>query len=80
MTGASTANLAIVLVDARYNMPQVTQDLDAMVSWMSEAPLRPGQRLAVKHTTRSARAVVKDIQHQLNVNTLHAWKTLVSWD
>ncbi|CCG05359.1 sulfate adenylyltransferase subunit 1 [Blastococcus saxobsidens] len=53
------------------NAPHVTQDLDALVSWMTDEPLRPRQRLAVKHTTRSVRAVVKDVQYRLDVNTLH---------
>ena len=53
------------------NMPTTSQDIDAMVTWMSEAPLRPGQKLAVKHTSRSARVLVKDLQYRLDVNTLH---------
>jgi bifunctional enzyme CysN/CysC len=54
-----------------HNAPQVTQDVDALVCWMSDQPLRPRQRLAVKHTTRSVRAVVKELQYRLDVNTLH---------
>ena len=54
------------------NQPTVTQDVDAMVCWMDEASaLRPGTRLALKHTTRSCRALVKDLQYRLDVNTLH---------
>jgi bifunctional enzyme CysN/CysC len=53
------------------NAPQVTQDLDALVCWMADEPLRPRQRLAVKHTTRSVRAVVKELAYRLDVNTLH---------
>jgi bifunctional enzyme CysN/CysC len=53
------------------NAPRVTQDLDALVCWMTDEPLRPRQRLAVKHTTRSVRAVVKDVVYRLDVNTLH---------
>jgi bifunctional enzyme CysN/CysC len=53
------------------NAPDVVQDIDAMVCWMSEAPLRVGQKLAIKHTTRSARALIKDLQYRLDVNTLH---------
>ncbi|MGY1688446.1 sulfate adenylyltransferase subunit 1 [Geodermatophilus sp. SYSU D00804] len=53
------------------NVPQVTQDLDALVCWMAEEPLRPRQRLAVKHTTRSVRAVVKELTYRLDINTLH---------
>jgi len=50
--------------------PTATQDLDAVVCWMTDEPLRPRQKLAVKHTTRSVRAVVKALQHRLDVNTL----------
>ena len=39
-----------------HNAPQVTQDLDAMVCWMADEPLRPRQKLAIKHTTRTVRA------------------------
>ncbi|WP_222268427.1 sulfate adenylyltransferase subunit 1 [Modestobacter marinus] len=53
------------------NAPQVTQDLDAIVCWMTDQPLQPRQRLGVKHTTRSVRAVVKDVQYRLDVNSLH---------
>ena len=35
------------------------------------SPLQPGDFLAVKHTTRWVRAVVKDIHYRLDVNTLH---------
>ncbi len=54
-----------------HNQPLVTQDVDAMVCWMDSAALRPGAKLAVKHTTRTARALVKDLQYRLDVNTLH---------
>jgi bifunctional enzyme CysN/CysC/sulfate adenylyltransferase subunit 1 len=54
------------------NQPDQLQDLDAMVCWMTRATsLRPGQKLEIKHTTRTARAVVKAIQYRLDVNTLH---------
>ncbi len=53
------------------NAPVPTQDVDAMVSWMSDTPLVPGQKLAMKHTTRTTRALVKELQYRLDVNTLH---------
>jgi bifunctional enzyme CysN/CysC len=54
------------------NRPHVGQDIEAMVCWMaSDAELRPGAKLALKHTTRWGRAVVKDLQYRLDVNTLH---------
>ncbi|MBR7743560.1 sulfate adenylyltransferase subunit CysN [Phycicoccus sp. BSK3Z-2] len=54
-----------------HNQPDQSQDVDAMVCWMTKEPLRPRQKLAIKHTTRSARAVVKDVQYRLDINTLH---------
>ena len=54
-----------------HNAPDVSQDVDAMVCWMTDQPLRPGQKLAIKHTTRTARTVVKSLQYRLDVNTLH---------
>ena len=54
------------------NRPAVAQDIDAMVCWMSEtATLTPRTKLAIKHTTRTARAMVKDLQYRLDINTLH---------
>jgi bifunctional enzyme CysN/CysC len=54
-----------------HNAPQVTQDLDAMVCWMADKPLQPRTKLVLKHTTRSARALVKQLRYRLDVNTLH---------
>jgi sulfate adenylyltransferase large subunit len=53
------------------NAPRPSQDIDAMVCWMTNQPLQPRQKLAIKHTTRMGRALVKDIQYRLDVNTLH---------
>ncbi|WP_370290687.1 sulfate adenylyltransferase subunit 1 [Nocardioides sp.] len=53
------------------NAPNSTQDIDAMVCWMTTTPLQPRQKLAIKHTTRTGRALVKDIAYRLDVNTLH---------
>jgi len=54
-----------------HNQPNVSQDIDAMICWMTNEPLRPRQKLAIKHTTRMGRALIKDIQYRLDVNTLH---------
>ena len=53
------------------NQPSMRQDIDAMLCWMVDTPLRKGTKLAIKHTTRSARAVVRELQYRLDVNTLH---------
>jgi sulfate adenylyltransferase large subunit len=53
------------------NAPKPSQDIDAMVCWMTNEPLRKGQKLAIKHTTRNGRALIKDIQYRLDINSLH---------
>jgi bifunctional enzyme CysN/CysC len=53
------------------NQPVVTQDLEATVCWMVDRPLVPGGKYWLKHTTRSVRAVVKDLRYRIDVNTLH---------
>jgi sulfate adenylyltransferase large subunit len=53
------------------NAPTATQDIDALVCWMADEPLRPRQRIAIKHTTRTVRAMVKELTYRLDVNTLH---------
>jgi bifunctional enzyme CysN/CysC len=54
------------------NRPHVGQDLEAMVCWLTaDTQLRAGAKLAIKHTTRWGRALVKDLQYRLDVNTLH---------
>jgi bifunctional enzyme CysN/CysC/sulfate adenylyltransferase subunit 1 len=53
------------------NAPKPSQDIDAMICWMTNEPLRPRQTLAIKHTTRMCRALVKDIHYCLDVNNLH---------
>jgi bifunctional enzyme CysN/CysC len=53
------------------NAPAVSQDVEAMVCWMTDKPLRSGAKLAIKHTTRSARTVVRTLRYRLDINTLH---------
>jgi bifunctional enzyme CysN/CysC len=54
------------------NQARVSQDIEAMVCWMDEArPLKLRGKYAIKHTTSDVRAIVKDVQYQLDINTLH---------
>jgi bifunctional enzyme CysN/CysC len=60
------------LICRPHNRPYVGQDIDAMVCWLTtESELTPGARYTIQHTTRSTRAVVRDLDYRLEVNTLH---------
>jgi sulfate adenylyltransferase subunit 1 (EFTu-like GTPase family) len=50
--------------------PVAARELDAMVCWMSEQPLRPRGRYAIKHTTRTAKVILEEIEYSIDVNTL----------
>ncbi len=53
------------------NQSTSSQDIDAMVCWMSErSDLVAGSRLMIKHTTRSAKVIVKHLAYQLDINSL----------
>jgi bifunctional enzyme CysN/CysC len=55
-----------------HNAPTVAQNIEAMICWMDESrPLKVGAKYAIKHTTRAARAVVRDLHYRLDVNSLH---------
>jgi sulfate adenylyltransferase subunit 1 len=53
------------------NQPNVSQDIELMVCWMSQRPLQLNGKYAIKHTTRDARCIVKDIRYKVDINTLH---------
>ncbi|MFE9688940.1 sulfate adenylyltransferase subunit 1 [Micromonospora sp. NPDC005806] len=54
------------------NAPAVAQDIEAMVCWLDETrPLQVGGKYAIKHTTRSARAIVRGLHYRLDINSLH---------
>ena len=52
------------------DQPVTARELEAHVCWMSDRPLEPRGRYAIKHTTRTARAVVEAIEHRIDINTL----------
>jgi sulfate adenylyltransferase large subunit len=48
----------------------VARELEARVCWMSERPLEPRSRLAVKQTSRSVRAVADELVSRVDVHTI----------
>jgi sulfate adenylyltransferase large subunit len=58
-----------MIVEAE-DQPTASNELDAMVCWMSQQPLTERGRYTIKHTTRTARAIVEGIDHRIDINTL----------
>jgi bifunctional enzyme CysN/CysC len=50
--------------------PAGGRELETTLCWLATAPLRPGDRFTLKHTTRTVRATVDSIEALLDVATL----------
>ena len=53
------------------NVPEIGQDLEVLVTWMSSNPLRPRTKVVIKHTTNQCMAMVKELKYKIDINTLH---------
>jgi sulfate adenylyltransferase subunit 1 len=53
------------------NQPKVGQDVDVMICWLNEKKLQPNGKYTIRHTTKEARCIVKDVRYKVNINTLH---------
>ncbi|MEO8384733.1 MAG: GTP-binding protein, partial [Betaproteobacteria bacterium] len=51
-------------------LPTVTNQFTANLSWLSAQPLDPVRRYLIKHTTQTVRVVLEAIDYRLDVNTL----------
>ena len=53
------------------NQPEATQDVDAMLCWLNNRVPQPGAKYFLKHTSNDARAVIKEINYKVDINTLN---------
>ena len=54
------------------NPPTVTQDIDAMICWFSDATkLQVGRKYTLRSTTKEVKCLIKEVKYKVNVNTLH---------
>lgn len=53
------------------NQPQNSQDVEMMICWLNEKKLVPNGKYVIRHTTKEARCIVKDVRYKMNINTLH---------
>ncbi len=50
--------------------PQVRTEFKATLCWMSERKLRLNHRYVLRHTTKTVRAIINEVDYRLDVNTL----------
>ena len=53
------------------NQPRVSQNLEAMVVWMSETPLTTDKQYTIKHLTKSSPGKVTKVLYRMDVNEVH---------
>jgi sulfate adenylyltransferase subunit 1 len=53
------------------NQPNFGQDIELMVCWLSDKKLNPQGKYIIRHTTREAKCMVKEVRYKVNINTLH---------
>ena len=53
------------------NQPLVGQDIEMMLCWLNERKIVLGGKYGIRHTTKEARCIVKEIRYKVDINTLH---------
>jgi bifunctional enzyme CysN/CysC len=59
------------MIVRRHNLPQVENNIDAILCWMGNDPLEIGKNYFIKHTTRTVNACISKLIYMFDVNTLH---------
>lgn len=52
------------------NQPKLDQEFEALVCWMDNKPLLPGNKYLLQTNSRVVKGIVKEIEYKLDVNTL----------
>ncbi len=51
-------------------MPEVGQDIEMMVCWLSETPMVLNGKYGIKHTSNDVRCIIREMPFKININTL----------
>ena len=54
-----------------HNQPKIGQDIDVIICWLNREPMNPRAKYLLMHTTKDARAIVKEVTYKIDINTLH---------
>lgn len=53
------------------NQPEATQEFDAMICWLYSGPARPRAKYTILHCGNEQKAMIKEVVHQIDINTLN---------
>jgi sulfate adenylyltransferase subunit 1 len=57
------------------NLPTISQEIDLMICWFHEKPLNPAGKYIIRHTSREARCIIREIEYKMDINTLEQNRT-----
>jgi bifunctional enzyme CysN/CysC len=63
------------MIVRKRNLPQKSNQVDATICWMSEAPLNPQGTYWLQHTTRQVKALISELNYKIDVDTMHRAET-----
>lgn len=53
------------------NKPTIEQDIDVMICWMNEKKMMMRGKYMIRHTSQTARCIIKEVKYKMDINTLH---------
>ncbi|MBV6478190.1 MAG: Bifunctional enzyme CysN/CysC [Ignavibacteria bacterium] len=54
-----------------HNQPEVSQDVEVIMCWLNNNPLNPSSKYILSHTSKDVKAIIKEINYKIDINTLH---------
>jgi sulfate adenylyltransferase subunit 1 len=52
------------------NLPSLEKEIEVLLCWMDSKPLVAGNKYFLQHNSRTVKAIVKELEYRLDVNTL----------
>ena len=52
------------------NTPEMSQDIEVMLCWLNSEPAKPRAKYNIRHTTNEQKAMIKEVIHKIDINTL----------
>ncbi|MDG1283577.1 MAG: sulfate adenylyltransferase subunit CysN [Flavobacteriales bacterium] len=56
------------------NKPMINQDVDLMICWMNEKNMLLKGKYTIRHTSQTARCIIKEVKYKIDINSLHRLK------
>ena len=53
------------------NKPTIEQNINLIICWMNKKKLMIGGKYAIRHTSQTARCIIKEVNYKIDINTLH---------